>query len=131
MWRTSALITAVTALTACSQAAAVVPDSRNPAHCIAAFHYYAYWMNKGDQPRKATGMMARAIFEMNKIKAVGGSVAAAKAEGIALTKAYAANERQMDALFLACGSAQDADPKFHEQASSLIETALSAGNLFE
>jgi hypothetical protein len=111
------------AVAACGQAAAVVPDSRNPAHCIAAFNYAAYWFNKGNRPEKVTGMMARGIFEANKINASGGSLAKAEAEGKALTQAYAKDAEKMDALFLACGSAQDADPQFKDQLPTLVATA--------
>jgi hypothetical protein len=126
MNRALSMSTVIMALAACSPAAAVAPDSQNPAHCIAAFNYGAYWFKVGKRPEKVTAMVARGIFEMNKIKASGGSVADARAEGEALTKAYANDQNQMDALFVACGSAQDADAQFKAQLPSLLVSAREA-----
>ena len=114
------------ALAACGRAVAVTPESKNPAHCLAAFNYGAYWFNVGKRPDKATAMVARAMFEMNKIEAKGGSLSDAKAEGMALTKAYANNAKEMDALFLACGQAQDSDAQFRAQLPILLAAARKA-----
>ena len=126
MKRVFMVASGVVALAACGQAVAVTPDSKNPAHCVAAFNYGAYWFNVGKRPDKATAMVARAMFEMNKIKSKGGSLADAKAEGMALTKAYADNAKEMDALFIACGSAQDADVQFKAQLPTLLAAARKA-----
>ena len=126
MKRAVIVASTVIALVACGRARAETPDSKNPAHCIAALNYGAYWFNVGKRPDKVTAMVARGIFEMNKIKASGGSVADAKAEGMALTKAYADNEKEMDALLVACGSAQDADTQFKAQQPTLLAAARKA-----
>jgi hypothetical protein len=114
------------ALASCNRAGAVQPDSSNPAHCIAAFHYGAYWFKVGNRPDKVTDMVARGMFEMQKIKSSGGSASAALAEGKALTRLYAADSKKMDALFTACGLAQDADPRFREELPELRANARLA-----
>ena len=126
MKRVLIVASVVVALAACGRAGAVTPDSKNPAHCIAAFNYGAYWFKVGKRPEKVTAMVARGMFEMNKIKANGGSVADAKAQGTALTKAYADDAKAMDALFIACGSAQDADAQFKAQLPILLAQARKA-----
>ena len=108
------------AATACSPASAVLPDSGNPAHCIAAFHYAAYAFKTGGQPNRATPMVVRAIFEMEKLKASGTSEAAAREESTKLTKAYANDHEAMMALVRACGAAQDNDPKYRAELPRLI-----------
>lgn len=107
----------------CSPAAALAPDSKKPAHCIAAFNYGAYWFRVGKQPGKVTQMIARGLYEMQKLKASGASEAAAKAEGKALTEAYANNAKVMDSLFEACGTAQDSDPMFNAKLPELMAVA--------
>ena len=87
MKRVSVVTSGALALAACGQAVAVTPDSKNPAHCLAAFNYANYWFKVGHSPDDARAMMARGIFELNKIKATGGSVAVAKDEATELTKA--------------------------------------------
>jgi len=126
MKRVSVVTSGALALAASGQAVAVTPDSKNPAHCLAAFNYANYWFKVGHSPDDARAMMARGIFELNKIKATGGSVAVAKDEATELTKAHADNEKQMDALFVACGSAQDADPQFKAQLPALLAEARKA-----
>jgi hypothetical protein len=109
----------------CGPTAAVGPDSHNPAHCIAAFNNAAYWFKIGQRPQKVTAMLARGAFEMEKVKAAGGSASAAIAEAKALTKAYAEDQKQMDALFLECGSAQDGDPHFRQELPHLLARVRS------
>ena len=113
-------------LTGCGTAGAVVPDSGNPAHCVAAFNYANYWFKVGKQPERATAMVARAMYEIDNIREQGGSVADAKNEGMALTKAYAKDAKQMDSLSLACGKAQDADPQFSSRLPKLLAAARAA-----
>ena len=122
------LIVAATlvSLAACGKADAIVPDSGNPAHCVAAFNYANYWMRVGKSPERATAMLARAMYEIDKIKSNGGSVEDAKAEGMALTKAYAEDTKKMDALFIACGKAQDADPQFRARLAKFLAAARAA-----
>lgn len=121
--RTLRLVWIVAAATACSPASAVLPDSGNPAHCIAGFHYAAYAFKTGGQPKRATPMIVRAIFEMEKLKAAGTSEAAAREESTRLTRAYASDHETMMALVRACGEAQDSDPKYKAELPRLIALA--------
>ena len=114
------------ALSACGSAKAITPDNHNPAHCIAAFNNAAYWFKIGQKPEKVTAMMARGAFEMEKAKAAGHSAAATLAEGEAFTEAYAKDQTAVDALFLACGAAQDANPRFREELPELLARVRSA-----
>jgi hypothetical protein len=120
------LTCALVVVSACSPAAAVVPDSGNPAHCIAGFHYAAYAFKVGKQPQRITPMVARAIFETEKLMASGISESAARAESIALTKAYANDHDAMVSLVKACGSAQDSDSKYRAELPRLFSLAQSS-----
>jgi hypothetical protein len=94
---------------------------------MAAFNYEAYWFNVGHRQDLVVAMVARGIFEMEKVKSSGGSAATALAEGKSLTQAYVQDHKKMDALFAACGSAQDADPRFHAEHADLLARARAAG----
>jgi hypothetical protein len=115
----------VIVLNACNGPASESADSSNPAHCIARFHYAAFAFNKAGQREKATPMVARAIYEMEKVRAAGTSEADAQAESIALTKAYANNHEAMMDLIRACGTAQDSDPKYRAEIPQLFAQATS------
>ncbi|GAA3901918.1 hypothetical protein GCM10022276_20820 [Sphingomonas limnosediminicola] len=107
----------------CNNARAASPDSSNPAHCIAAMNFEAYWLSKN--PKHADSLAevrARSLFEAQKIKASGASLKAAAAEGAALTKAYANDADKMNALALACLRAEDSDARFQQEKQTLIET---------
>ena len=123
--RRSCMICTLAVLSACSTAMAVVPDSGNPAHCIAGFHYAAYAFKVAKQPQRATPMVARAIFEMEKLRVSGASEADARAESMALTKNYANDHDRMMTLIEACGSAQDSDPKYRAELPRLFALARS------
>ena len=71
-------------------------------------------------------MVARGIFEMQKVKSSGGSASTALDEGKALTRAYVKDTKKMDALFMACESAQDTDPQFREELPKLLANARLA-----
>jgi hypothetical protein len=116
-----AIMAAALALVACAKASAAEPDSNNPAHCIAAMNFSSYWLAKGNKyPDKVVEVRARSLFEVQKIKSAGRSLATAHAESAALTKAYGNNLEAMNALFLDCGLAQDRDPRFKAQMPTLI-----------
>jgi hypothetical protein len=119
--------TALLVLSACSSATATPPDGHNPAHCIAAFNNAAYWFNVGQRQDLVVAMVARGIFEMEKVKSSGGSAATALAEAKSLTQAYGQDQKKMDALFVACGSAEDADPRFREEHADLLARARASG----
>lgn len=117
------VIAAGTALAGCSKAFAAQPDSRNPAHCIAAMNFSAYWLGRGNKyPDQVAEVRARWLFEGQKIKASGRSVDAAKAESAALTRAYGNNLEKMNALGAACAKAEDQDPRFQAEKATLIAT---------
>lgn len=107
--------------------AAVVPNSNNPAHCIAAFSYYAHLLRNAGRPELATEMLARGMYEKERITTTGGSWEKAKADVLAVTEAYARDAKQMDALFVACGETQDRDLKFKSRLPQLLENARAAG----
>ena len=108
------------ALVACGRAEALQPDSHNPAHCIAAFNYGAYWFKVGNRPDKATAMLVRGAYEMNKVKVAGRAPGEALAEAKALTQAYVRDEKAMDTLFQACEAAQNSDPRFRAEYPGLL-----------
>jgi hypothetical protein len=117
-------------VSACGKAQAIAPDSTNPAHCIAAFHWGAYWFSvttpkHTPNREKIAEMVAHARYELNKIKASGASVEAAKKQGEELTKAYAKEGKKLDELMLDCSIAQANDPEFRKQWQSLLASARS------
>jgi hypothetical protein len=115
-------------VSACGSAKAVTPDATNPAHCIAAFHWGAYWFGTttpkhAPNRAKIAEMMAHARYELNKIKASGASVSAAKAESEELTKAYAEDGGKLDKLMLDCSLAHASDIEFRKQWPTLLASA--------
>lgn len=74
-------------------------------------------------------MMARAVYEFEKLKASGVQEGAARAQSIAFTKKYANDHAAMMSLVRACGSGQDADPKYKAALPRLFALAsqMSAG----
>jgi hypothetical protein len=121
--RTLRQVWILAAAAACSPASAILPDSGNPAHCIASFQYAAYAFKTAGQPERAAPVVVRAIFEMEKLKAAGTSEAAAREESTNLTRAYASDHEAMIALVRACGEAQDNDPKYRAELPRLIALA--------
>ena len=124
MLRFILVATASLTLGACGRAGAITPDPANPAHCIAAFNYGAYLLSL--PPRQSEGIalrMAQAKFEVGKLKASGSSLVEAKAEGLALTKAYADDGKQLNKLSESCSAAQLKDPDFKKQLPSLLASA--------
>ena len=119
------LVLAATAvvLTSCGRAAAEAPDSNNPAHCLAAFHYAAYWFAVGKEPDKVAQELAKGLYVMQRVKADGGSPPAVLAEAKQFTSTHVKNSKDMDALFIACSKAQAYDPRFRAEFGALIEKA--------
>ena len=113
-------------LSACSAAHSATPDSRNPANCIAAFNYGAYWFKLDHNERGVRNMRVRGSYEMAKWKADGRSKDEAISEAKKITELYAKNDAAMDALFKACGSAQDSDPNFARAQVEIIAAMNSA-----
>jgi hypothetical protein len=117
------------AVSACSAAHSATPDSSNPAHCIAAFNYGAYWLKVARDDRGVRHMYIRGAFEMEKWKAGGHSAEEALVEGKAITERYVRDRDAMMRLLERCGEAQDVDPKFHESQDE-IASALHAKGAF-
>lgn len=115
-------------VSACGTAKAVTPDATNPAHCIAAFGWGAYWFGMTTPKHtpnraKIAEMLAHARYERNKIRASGASVSAAEAEGENLTKAYAEDGDKLGKLMLDCSLAHTNDAEFRQQWPSLLASA--------
>ena len=112
------------ALGACGKADALAPDPANPAHCIAAFNYGAYWLSHKESYRpKVAVEIAKGIYEMSKVKASGQSVDAAKAESVRITESYSSDPDAMDELYNACSNALQDDEEFKRQLPTLLESA--------
>ena len=126
MHRFSVIAMAAFSVGACGQAGATAPDHNNPAHCIAAYNYGAFWLSQdaSSQP-KVAAEIAKGIYEMNKIKASGASVDAAQLESERLSKAYAKDSTAMDALYQDCTEALRADAEFRRQFQTLLQQAKS------
>jgi hypothetical protein len=119
--RNLGIVAALVGLAACGNAGAAAPDSNNPAHCIAAMNFGAYWLSKNsNHAEMVIEARARALFEAQKIKAAGRSLKAAKTEGAELTKTYGNDFEKMNALGLACSRAEDGDARFMEAKPTLI-----------
>jgi hypothetical protein len=119
----------------CGQAKALVPDPTNPAHCVAAFHWGAYWFNLSSskhapQPQKVAEMLAHARYEVAKIEASGGSEMAARKEGEELTRQYANEGDKLSLLMRDCGFAHASDPEFRRQWPALMAWANSNANRY-
>lgn len=114
----------------CGKAQALVPDPTNPAHCIAAFNWGAYWFNLSSpehvpERQKVAEMLAHARYELDKVKASGGSVEGARKQGAELTKLYADDGDKLTLLMRDCSLAQANDPEFRRQWPSLVSWAQS------
>src|SRR3569833_2804580 len=98
-----------TALVSCSNARAANLDSSNPAQCLAAFNYDAYWFKVGNEPDKVAEYLARGLYVMGKAKAEGHSPAAVLAEAKEFSALHVKDSKAMDALSISCGKALSAD----------------------
>lgn len=103
---------ALAILSACSSTSAANPDPKNPAHCVAAFHYGRELMLTGNNPdyKVAIGMTGRALFEMNRLPS--SELTTSKEIGADLLKKYENNTDVMQKLLLDCRANQNADPSF-------------------
>jgi len=114
------LTLAALSLTGCSPASASEPDSHNPAHCIAAFNYANHWLQMGHKTDLVRQGMARSLFEAQKLRSSGRSLAAAHAESAAVTKAYGNDSEKMFALAQGCIDAESADKQFNAEYQHLL-----------
>lgn len=103
---------ALAILSACSSTSAANPDPKNPAHCVAAFHYGRELMLTGSNPdyKVAIGMTGRALFEMKRLPA--SELPVSKEIGADLLKRYENNIDVMQKLLLDCRANQNSDPSF-------------------
>jgi hypothetical protein len=125
------LAAACMSLASCRSAAAASPDSNNPAHCLAAFNYAAYWFKVGNEPDKIAQELAHGLYVMEKVKSDGGSASDVLAEAKQFSLAHVKNSKEMDALYLACGKAQAYDPRFRAEFSGLLVKARPLAPQFE
>ena len=119
------------ALAGCSNATAAGADSDNPAHCLAAFNYDAYWFKVDNQPEKVAEYIARGLYVLEKVKSGGGSQAEVLAEAKQFSVGHVKDSKQMDALGLACGKALAGDAQFRAEFAGLIEKARPLVPQFE
>ena len=114
------LAAASISLASCGNATAA---SNNPAHCLAAFNYAAYWFKVGNEPDKVERQLAYGLYVMEKVKSDGGSASEVLAEAKQFSVAHVKNSKEMDALYLACAKAQAHDPRFRAEFPGLLEKA--------
>jgi len=116
-------IAAVIGLASCSNARTAAPDSNNPAHCLAAFNYNAYWFKVGNRPEEVAEYLARGIYVLEKVKSKGGRPSQVISEAQQFSIGHVKDSKAMDALGLACGEALAYDPNFRSEFAGLIEKA--------
>ena len=115
------LAAACVSLVGCRNATAASPD--NPAHCLAAFNYAAYWFKVGNEPDKVAQELAHGLYVIEKVKSDGGSGSDVVAEAKRFSVAHVKNSKEMGALYLACGKALAYDPQFRAEYSELLAKA--------
>jgi hypothetical protein len=115
-------MTAAAVTTGCSAAQKIVPDSRNPAHCAAAFTYGFTWLQRGHHLRAQLSLAARAYYEVDKLNRQNRG-ASGRSEGEALIRQYAKDDKVMDGLLRACSDAQDKDPDFQARQTQFMRIA--------
>jgi len=130
MCRLSIAILVSLALAGCGSVAAATADSKNPAHCVAAINHTNYWLRKSDNSELVLNGLARAVFELDKIRASGASLEKAKAQAEALTQSLQDPEK-MNALALECLTAQDRDPQFQKELPRLLAIVRANPQLAE
>ena len=118
-------------LAGCGNSTVASPDSNNPAHCLAAFNYYAYWFKVGHEPGKVAEELARGMYVMEQVKAAGISPSEVLAEGKEFTQMHVKNSNEMDALYAACAKSQAYDPRFRAEFRTLIGKAAPLVPKFE
>ena len=110
-------------LAACSAPSSGEPNSKNAAHCVAAFNYAAYWYAQGNKDERGIiEMKARALFELDKIKA-SGNLDISKQESIDLTKRYDRDGKRMTILLSDCIKVQNENGRFRLAIDRLLERA--------
>ena len=112
----------------CSKADATVPDPNNATHCIAAFNWGAYWFSLASPQhvpdrQGVARMLAHARYELDKIKASGGSVENAREKGAELTRLFADDGDKLTVLMRDCSKAHADDPEFRRQWPDLVSWA--------
>jgi hypothetical protein len=116
------ILLATASLSSCGNARTIVPDANNPAHCMAAENIWMVTFERSGYVHQAFGMKVRALRELSRVQA-SGNVSAARAEGITLSRELLKDSKATDALALACGNAEEANPNFAKNISRLSELA--------
>lgn len=117
------MVAALMGLAGCNKANAAPADSSNPAHCLAAFNYDAYWLKVGKKPEKVAEYIARGLYVLDRVKSAGRSQAQVLSEAKQFSVGHVQDMKVMDALGLACGKAQADDAQFRSEFGNLIEKA--------
>jgi hypothetical protein len=122
-----AVMAASVCLSGCGKAAAAVPDSRNPAHCIAAYAYGEYKFKSVNNTKELTELMARSAFELRKAVASGKSQSDVISEAHSFTTSFISekNKDKIGDLFIACGHAEDNDPRFRAEIGGILSEVRS------
>ena len=121
--RNLVMVTALMGLAGCSNATAASADSHNPAHCLAAFNYNAYWFKVDNQPEKVAEYLAQGLYVLEKVKSAGGSQAQVLSDAKQFSVGHVKDSKAMDALGLACGMALADDAQFRTEFGDLIDKA--------
>ena len=110
-------------LASCSYANAETPDSNNPAHCLAAFNYDAYWFKVGKDHEKVAYYLAQGAYVLERAQASGASQSEVIQGAKRFSTAYVKNGKEMDALSIECGKKLAYDARFRAELPSLIGRA--------
>lgn len=123
-FRLSPLIFLMVSNSTCSQADSILPNSSNPAHCLAAYNAYRQVALNSKPPlvSLAVQMTARGIFEGNKLKSAG-TFESSKSESEKLLNKYASNWGEINKLAGECMKNQDNDKIFKSHELSILKMA--------
>ena len=96
-------------LSGCCSATAATPDSKNPAHCIAAFAYASHLSTQNNRGGLASELMIRAEAEVQRAATGGRDCEEVIREARTFSRAFLAQNRQglMGQLVLGCLHRQD------------------------
>ena len=108
-----AITAAAIVMSGCGKAVAAAPDSRNPAHCIAALTMAQAW-NDADKssrhPEHSAQYRTIVEYEVEKIRKSGGSVHDLIEEAVAFNHAFKDDPRVAD-IVMECLRTAAKDPK--------------------
>lgn len=129
--RNLVMVAALMGLAGCGNTPAASANSNNPAHCLAAFNYNAYWFKIGNQPEKVAEYIARGLYVLEKAKSAGASQTHVLSEAKQFSVRHVKDSKVMDAVGLACGKTQANDAQFRAEFADLVEKARPLVPQFE